>query len=273
MISALIPLLFIHAASATASDTPPLRVILLPYSNTVTLMKVHQPLRLHLQDKLQRPVELFTSADFPGHFANIRQGEFDLAVTGPHFGAWAVEHGHVALLRYRPSLSPVLAVRRGSGITGPNDLRGKVVVLSNRLSTSSLGGEHWLSGQGLIAGKDYTLKVSPTHTSAIMAVTMGEADAAITTHTPIQQSPEDIRSKIAEIVSPISLPHLFTVANSRLAAGEVSAIREALLSFEASDAGKAFFTETGYLGYTPLSVTDMDAMRPYVDMFLRNLDQ
>ncbi|MBI3444726.1 MAG: phosphate/phosphite/phosphonate ABC transporter substrate-binding protein [Magnetospirillum sp.] len=249
-----------------------IRVLLLPFTNTASLMKVHQPIRLALQQQLNRPVELYTSADFSAHFQDIRRGDFDIAITGPHFGAWAVDHGHRPLLRYSPTLAPVLAVRKDGGLTEPTQLRGKLVALSNRLSTSSLGGEHWLSELGLVAGRDYRLLVSPTHTTAIMAVAKGEADAAITTHTPIQQAPPDIRDRLTVIVSPYAVPHLFTIANAAMPEEEAIRIKSALKAFQASEAGKAFFTETGYQGYADLGAADVQAMQPYITMLLQVIE-
>jgi phosphonate transport system substrate-binding protein len=74
--------LAINFATDAAVDPAPLRVMLLPYTNTITLMKVHQPLRQHLQAALGRPVELFTSMDFPSHIDSVRQWDFDVAITG-----------------------------------------------------------------------------------------------------------------------------------------------------------------------------------------------
>jgi phosphonate transport system substrate-binding protein len=257
----------VWGAVAEAADI--VRVLLLPYTNTVALMRVHQPLRAHLQQQLGQPVELFTSADFPAHFDEIKRGDYDIAVTGPHFGAWAVTHGARPLLRYSPSLSPILAVRKDSPIRTPEQVRGKVVILSNRISTSSLAGERWLADHGLLAGRDYTLRTSPTHTTAIMAVALGEADAAITTHTPLHQSPEDVRSRIDAVVAPIAVPHLFTIANHTLPDGDVRRFRAALLSFGESVAGKTFFAETGYQGYVALTAADVAAMGPIVDLLLK----
>jgi phosphonate transport system substrate-binding protein len=263
-------ILFLFCADVSAEPAP-LKVIVLPYTNTVTLMKVHQPLRQHLQVTLGRPVELFTSVDFPSHFDSIRQGDFDVAITGPHFGAWAVDHGHQPLVRYSATLSPVLAVRTNSGITGPHDIRGKVVVMSNRLSSSSLAGIHWLKAEKLEPDRDYTLRESPTHTAAIMAVAMGEADAAITTHTPIRQAPEDIREKVVAVVSPVGFPHLFTIANANTPKERIEPLIQAFISFEATEAGRRFIDETGYQGYSRLSAADIEAMRPVVDFLMKSL--
>lgn len=246
----------------------PLKLLLLPYTNTMALIQLNQPIRQALEADLGRPVILFTSANFEAHFEDIRQGNFDIAITGPHFGAWAVMHGHRPLLRYRPSLSPLLAVRKGSAISRPEHLRGKVIALSDALSTSSLGGQRWLAELGLSPGKDYQILNSPSHTTAIMAVALGQADAAITTHTPIKQAAPEIAEQLTLIVSPFAMPHLFTIANKSLPAAEAEKIKAALLAFQDSGSGQSFMSTTGYLGYVELSPADVEAMRPVVSMLL-----
>lgn len=244
----------------------PLRVILLPFTNTMSLMELYQPLRTHLQTALGRPVHLFTAADFTTHFRNVRDRDYDLAITGPHFGAWAVAHGAVPVLRYAPTLKPVLVVRADGAITTPEQLRGKVVTLSNRLSVSSITGEAWLARLGLHAGSDYRLTESPTHTTAIMAVVMGEADGAITTHTPVRQAPEDVRKAIRVIESPSGVPHLFTLANPALPTDEVARIKAALLDFAQTDSGKAFLARSGYQGYRDISEQDLEVLQGPVNL-------
>lgn len=249
------------ASCAAWAQERPLRVALLPFTNTLSLMEMYQPLREHLQAATGRPVHLFSAADFANHFQDLRRRDYDLAVTGPHFGAWAIAHGAVPLARYKPELKPVLVVRAANGITDPAQLKGRVVALSNRLSVSSITGEAWLAHLGLSAGKDYRLMISPTHTTAIMAVVMGEADAAITTHTPVQQAPDDVRAAVRMIESPDGVPHLFTIANPALPAGQAAALKAAILAFGDSEAGKAFLTKSGYQGYVDITPGDLDRLR------------
>jgi phosphonate transport system substrate-binding protein len=251
----------IATTCAAWAEERPLRVILLPFTNTLSLMEMYQPLREHLQTALGRPVHLFGAADFTNHFQDVRRRDYDLAITGPHFGAWAVAHGAVPVLRYKPMLKPVLVVRAADGVTRPEQLKGKIVALSNRLSVSSITGESWLAKQGMLAGRDYKLVVSPTHTTAIMAVAMGEADAAITTHTPVQQAPDDVKAAIREIESPEAVPHLFTIANPALPPTQVAAIKSAILSFAETEAGKAFLAKSGYQGYVEISQSDLDLLK------------
>ena len=53
----------IPGGTALASEPPPLRIGILPYFSTRTLIATHQPLREHLQQGLERPVELHWCSD------------------------------------------------------------------------------------------------------------------------------------------------------------------------------------------------------------------
>jgi phosphonate transport system substrate-binding protein len=65
-----------------------------------------------------------------------------------------------------------------------------------------------------------------THGAAIAAVAVGEYDAAITTHTPLNQIPPDVRAKIRVLPVNIHAPHLMTLAHTRLGAGPVERARQ-----------------------------------------------
>lgn len=257
---------FIHAAGTAWAQDKPLRVALMPFTNTMRLMEMYQPLRESLQATLGRPVYLLTAADYESYFRLMREQGYDIAVTGPHFGAWAIAHGARPLLRYGPTLKPILVVRADSPITSPLDLHGKVLTLSNRLSVSSITGQAWLAGLGLTEGRDYRLTVSPTHTTAIMSVVMGEADAAITTHTPVQQAPEDTRKAIRVIESPKGFPHLFTIASPTMPAEQAERVKAALLTFADTAAGKDFLESSGYRSYRDISAEDLESLRGPVSL-------
>lgn len=246
---------------AGAADPTPLRVGLLPFTNTLKLMRLYEPLKLHLEKALGRPVRMATDADYVAHYAALSDGSYDLMVTGPHFGAVGIRNGYfLPLFHYDAELRPILVVRAGSGLAGPADMRGRTVALSSRLSVSSIGGLRWLRSAGLHADEDFQVIVSPSHTTAIMSVALGDADAAMTTYTPLLQLPPDVRKRLTVLESPLSSPHLFTMVATTESAASRQAIRAALLSFEASPAGQAFFASSGYNGYVPLTAADVAAM-------------
>ncbi len=267
----ILALLLTAAASGTSAlaDEAPLKFGIMPFNSTLALIKTHQPLTAYLEKRLGRRVVVYTSADYFTFVNQLLDGQFDVAIAGPHFGSMAAEQGARVLFRYRADLQPVVVVRAGSGIRTLDDLHGKRIGLSSRLSISSIGGVKWLQDHGFQLERDYRLFERATHGAAIAGVAVGDLDAALTTHTPLKQIPEDIRAKISILPLDIHVPHLMTLADARLSAAEVAKIRAALRDFQSTPEGRDFFAETGYLGYAEVSPADMKALQPFVELTLQ----
>ena len=266
-------LLLAFSGFACAQQLPPLKLGIMPFNSTLALLKTHQPLVQHLEKQLGRPVVVYTSADYYTYINELLNGNFDLAIAGPHFGTMARERGAKVLFRYQATLQPVFVVRADSPIKSLEDLRGKSIGLSSPLSISSIGGVKWMQDSGLILGRDYRLVERTTHGAAIAAVAVGELDAALTTHTPLKQIPEDVRAKIRLLPIDIHVPHLMTLVNSRLDNREIERIRVALLDFPKTTEGSNFFRETGYLGYVEVSNADLQSLKPYVELTVQMMRQ
>lgn len=249
-----------------AAEAKPLRLGIMPFNSTLALFKTHQPLRLYLQNALGRPVELYTAADYFSFLNESLAGSYDLAITGPHFGVMGLQKGQEALVRYKATLQPVFVVRPNSGIRSLDDLRGKRIGLSSRLSISSIGGVKWLLDHDLRMGRDYQLFERTTHGAAVAAVAVGELDAALTTHTPLHQVPEDVRAKVVVMPIDVRVPHLMTMAHSRLGKAEIARIRATLLRFGNTPEGQEFFRSTGYEGYQEVTQADIQALAPYIEL-------
>ena len=265
----LIVLMFLLGVSINASraaENAALRLGIMPFNSTLALFKTHQPLRLYLQNKLGRPVEMYTAPDYAGFLRDSQSGQFDLLITGPHFGVMALENGYQPLFHYKAVLQPVIVVKTDSVIKGINDLKGKRVGLSSKLSISSIGGIKWLQEHGLRVGREYLLVEQSTHGAAVAAVAVGTLDAALTTHTPLKQIPDDVRKKVRILPTDIRTPHLMTLAHERLGTAEISRLKLLLIEFQQSPEGKAFFAETGYQGYTPITSQDIKTMRPFIEL-------
>lgn len=268
-IRVLCTLLTMWAAQAYGQTPAPLRLGIMPFNSPITLLKTHQPLIRHLEVTLGRPITVSTSTDYTTFVNQLLDGQFDIAIAGPHFASMARERGATLLVRYKAELQPVFVVRQASTIHTANDLQDARIGLSSPLSMSSIGGVKWLQDQGFVLGKDFRLRDYSSHGAAIAAVVVGDVDAALTTHTPLRQVPEDIRSKTRILASEVRMPHLITLASPRIAQNEAKRIKTALTAFEQTAAGQDFFRDTGYLGYIDVTPADLQHLKPYVDLTVK----
>lgn len=257
-------MVFLWLPLSAMAEQVPLRLGIMPFNSTLALLKTHQPLRQHLAASLGRPVDIYTSADYAAFHRDSLAGQFDLLITGPHFGVMCMDYDFQPLFHYKASLRPIFVVRGDAGIKDVSMLKGKRIGLSNRLSVSSIVGLKWLTDQGLKVNQDFQVIEKTTHGAAIAAVAVGDLDAALTTYTPLKQVPADVRARVVEIPTDVQVPHLMTLAHNRLGASGVARVREALRSFAATPEGQKFFRDTGYQGYDPVNPADIKALQPYL---------
>lgn len=243
-----------------------LKIGVLPYTDALKILTIHQPMKQFLEDELKQKVEIYSASSYEVFFEDTKNGQFDMIITGPHFGLIHIQNGFIPIFRYNTELKPVFVVLKNSPYAQVKDLKNKKISMSNYLSVSSIGGIKTLIDEGFKNNKDFKLINSNSHTSAIMSVVLGDVDAAITTHTPIKQlTDETIKSKIKTFESDFAMPHLFTLANPKLSVSKTQSLKKALLKFEQSLVGKEFFTTTGYKGYTQITKKDLDAIKPVLD--------
>lgn len=266
----LIPLLCtLLAARAFGAETAPLKLGIMPFNSTLALIRVHQPLVSHIEKSLGRKVQILGSADYFTHVNQLLAGEFDLAITGPHFAVMASGKGYQPLVRYAADLRPSFVVRDDSTIKVAADLRGKRLGMPSRLALISTSGVKWLDEQGVQIQRDYSTREYASHGAAIAAVAAGEVDVALSANTAWTQVPESIRAKTRLLPLDIRMPHVMTLAHSRLSKADIERVRQALRSFGDTPAGQAFFADTGYQGYAEISKADLEKMRPFIELTVK----
>lgn len=255
--------LLVKTGPATA-DVPPLKLGIMPFNSVLVLIRTHQPLTQHLEQVLGRKIQVLTSTDYFTHVNQMLAGDFDLLITGPHFAVMAAEKSYLPLFRYAADLRPNFVVRQDSPLQTALDLRGKRLGTPSRLAVVSSGGIQWLADQGLRVHQDYQLVEFVSHGAAVAAVAAGEVDMALTASTAWMQVPEALRAKTRALPTDIRMPHVMTLAHTRLPKAEIERVRQALMSFGDTPAGKAFFRNTEYQGYVPVKAEDLEELRPFV---------
>jgi phosphonate transport system substrate-binding protein len=258
---------WVWSATNVLAEEGALRLGVVPFNSAAALMKTHQPLRLHLEKALGRPVVLHSSLNHATFLQDAREGRFDVIIISPHLGVICMEEGYVPLARYRAAMEFLLMVKKDR-IRRLDDLRGKRIGVPDRMSMFSIGGLKWLQDMDMQPKRDFQLSEWPNHGAVLLAVAQGRLDAGVSARTAFNQMPLDVRDKLT-IFSPgprFFLPHLMTLARAGLGEVEIARVQAAFESFPLTEAGRLFFRQTGYNDYMPVTEQDIQMMRPYVTL-------
>lgn len=175
---------FLCAAPAWAAE--PVRLGFQPQGSAVKMVRKWQPFADYLAGALGRPVEIVIRGSYREVAEALARGEIDVCLTGSFLYVQArAELGIQPLVKRviqgHSSYSSLIVVRRDSGITSVEGLRGKRFAFTDRDSTSGylLPVAH-LSRMGFPDPSAFFSETIFTgnHDSALLAVYMGAADAA-----------------------------------------------------------------------------------------------
>ena len=253
------------AKSQSVSAKKPLQFGLLPYLSTRRLFEVFVPLKVYLEKTLNRTVIMSTAPDFRTYIARARRGDYDLYFTAPHFAALAeTESGYRRICRVTRELHGDVVVAKNGPIQHISDLRGKVMTTPDKLAIITMMGEHHLKIHGLTPGVDVTVRHTPSHNNAILAVVKGEADAAVAAAFVHENMPANVRAKLRLLSRTVTVPNIMFMANPKLPEAEYKKLRRAMLKFTASGPGKAFFEKTRFGNMTAITDRDMQRLAPFV---------
>ena len=239
------------------AEEPVLSLGIVPINSVLALMRAHQPIREHLQNETGARVDLFTSPDFFTFLNESLEGRYDLLITPPHFGAMSIARGYRPLVRYSAPVELVLVVGRDSAIRGLQDVRGQTIGVSSRLSMATIQSIAQLETQNLYVDEDYALREYVSAGAALSAVAFGDADGTFTARHALRLIPEELVDALRFVDLPGSPPHIMTLAHERLGEARIRALREALLRFPDTEAGRQFFDQSGLGGYTTIDRDDL----------------
>ena len=174
------------AATPARADARPARLVigLLPTESAPTVIRLNEPLRAYLEKRLGLPVELVVGSDYAATSEALRFGRLDIAYLGPV--TYILQSRRAKLLPFArpshavvgPTFQAAVIVRADSPAKTLADLRGKEVGFGDPASTSGTWVPRYqLLEAGLVAGRDYTLRVLGAHDAVAFAVAKGRADA------------------------------------------------------------------------------------------------
>lgn len=163
---------------AEAAERPKKLLIgLLPGESAPTVMRLNEPLRKYLEEKLKLPVEIVVGANYAATSEALRFGRLDVAYLGPV--TYILQSKRSALEPFArsthadigPTFQATIIVPRDSPAQSLADLKGGEIAFGDPASTSGTWVPRWqLLNEGLVSGRDYTMRVLGAHDAVALAV-------------------------------------------------------------------------------------------------------
>lgn len=257
-------LVLVLGPSALASENTPLTLGVFPYVTPVQLASFHTPLKDYLAKSLQRPVSLVTAPDFDSFVDRTREGQYDIIITAPHLGRLAeTRDGYKRLAQTRHVVQGIFLARKDSNIHRIEDLRGKNLMIAQKVSIIYQMAEHTLREKGLVPGESVTIVETRTHNNAMHAPLRGEADASVTGTLLWRVLKDDQKDQMRVIGTTEEAPGFMLMANPRLSSRDIAKIRKLLLDFHRVPGSEAYFSTTGYEKFDLIDDKVMKKLDPY----------
>jgi phosphonate transport system substrate-binding protein len=238
-----------------------------PYVTTGQLVELHTPLKNYLAKSLGRPTALVTAPDFLSFDERTHKGEYDLILTAPHFGRLAERRdGYQRVARTLHEVRAVFLVPKDSSIRRLEDLKGKRIMVAQPVSAIYQLAVDTLAKKGLIPGKNITIIETRTHNNALYAPLRHEADAGITGILLWEKLTGEQKDQLRVISISRGVPGFMLMANPHMPKQDVDRLRQAMLTFNTTPEGKAYFNASGLQGFGLIDDATMRSLDPYTSV-------
>lgn len=241
---------------------------LFPYVSSTQLVQFHSPLKNYLSKVLGLEVNLVTAPDFMSFVERTRQGDYDIILTAPHLGRLAekqYKYKRLAMTGHR--VEGLFLVKKDSDINTLDDLKGKTVMVAQRISVIYQMVVQTLADKGLVDGKNISIIETKTHNNALYAPLRDEADASVTGVLLWHTLGEDYKDKLKVIAYTNSVPGFVVLSHPRISVVKQRKLKKALLDFGKTSEGKFYFENTGLKEFLPISDKTMRELDPYTRIF------
>lgn len=243
----------------------------LPNISARVLLPQYEPWAQHLGRELSRKVEVVTAPNFRAFAEATRRGDYDLIVTAPNLGRLAqADSGWVPVASYEPRIPALLVASASNANNAPAQLKGKALALANPQSLVALAGVQWLEQQGVRPGEYKVAQVANDDSLGTLLVS-GEAPLAMMSGGEFRAKPEAMRKSLRVVAEMTQLPGFLVMVNPALPKAQQARLRDLLLAFPGTEAGKRFLSLSGFTGIKPVDDRDLKFLDAFVDTTRRSL--
>lgn len=274
----LVALVLMSAAPGVRAQGDELVLGVFPRQGAQMAHEQYGPVARYLSSVLHRVIRLETAKDFDAFWDNVEKQRYDLIHYNQyHYVKSHATVGYEVILRNeefgKPTMAPALIVRKDSGISSVADLKGKRVVFGGGRTAmvAYIGAKALLAEQGLQDG-DYVEQIAVNPLNAVIAVSLGQADAAGTGDIALNVSGIAKKVDVAELTvlaTGIELPHLPWAARKGLDRAVVEKVREALVALDATPDGRKILDDAGVTRFIPARDADYQICRELIQRVLK----
>ncbi len=257
------------APALREAPTEALVIGVLPFIGTGALQAQYEYLKTYLNRVAgEKDVRIVVPANFKAFFASTMKGEFDIAVSAPHFARVAqIDKVMTPLVIYEPRIKALFVAPADAAVAGAADVRGKSVAFANPQSLVAMYGQQWLRQQSLELGKDYEAKGARTDMGVGRMLLAGDAVAAIMSNGELRSLPPEESERLKIIDTVTTIPNFVVLAHPRLERERVSRLKVSLKAFLADkDEGAAFARAANLTGIVDVDESMMRELDPYVTL-------
>jgi phosphonate transport system substrate-binding protein len=274
LVSLIICLLF-----PVVSLADPFTIAIFPRRDAATTVNMFTPLANYLEEKLQRPVEIQTGANFQVFLNRLNKVKADLI----HLNQYQYinihnELGYEAIVQNEEfkeqNISSAIYVRKDSGITEVKQLKGKNIVFGGGKTAmmSYIVPTYLLRQAGLEAG-DYKEVIAVNPPNAVLATYLNQADAGaageVVRRLPLVTKKINT-DELMIIAESEKLPHLPWAINKSVPDNQKQFIKQLLVDLKLSKEGKAILKSARLTAFNPVDHETYNSHKRIIDSLNNN---
>lgn len=239
-----------------------------PYLSSSQIVEQFAPLGDHLAQAIDRPVSLRSAPDFEKFIERTRAGEYDIMFTAPHLGRLAEKRdAYLPLAQTGYPIVVVVLTRKDSPINKLTDLKGRSLAVGAKLSMSYQMVDRELERHGLLLGREVRFINTASFSNVLEALVRNEADAGATGTLLWEKAPPDKHQVLHEIWRSQPVPGFLVLAHPRIGTAAIQRLKQALLDFGNTPAGKTYFEKSRQIDFRPIDAATLKRIDPYTAVF------
>jgi phosphonate transport system substrate-binding protein len=172
----------VGAVAGVSRDPQVLRVALLPDENASKVIQDNDGLKVYLEKRLAKKIELYVLTSYAAMIEATRNGRIDLAFFGPLSYCMAKDKAAIEPIAAKikdgsTTYKSVIIAGMNSGVEKPEDIRGKRMAYGDQASTSSHLIPKGVLAQSGVKPGDYQESFLGKHDAVALNVMRGNVDA------------------------------------------------------------------------------------------------